>query len=166
MKATAPAAIATLLCSTTAQAFDLKGVEVGAVITDAALIRALPLGCGLYAHRSCGDRMPEGTQWLSVDLKAHRVEKIVVLITPKSFEAFDTMMRAKFGDPTSVEDSVLQNGFGAHFHQTVETWRNGAGDIAELSRYYNHATDCGGLTPASAAAVAKYAAKKAAHSGL
>lgn len=165
MKTRIPAAIAALLCITSAQAFDLKGVEVGAVITDAALRRALPVGCGLGAG-PCGDRMPEGTKWLSVHVKAHRVEAIIVLITPESFEDFDKMMRAKYGDPTSVENSVLQNGFGAHFFQTVETWRNGAGDIAELSRYYNHATDSGGLTLASAAAVAKYAAKKAAHSGL
>jgi hypothetical protein len=159
--ASIPAAVAALLCAQGAQAFDLKGIEVGVVLTDAALKRARSLSCG-----PCGDSMPEGTKDLFVFVKARRVETVLVFITPESFGAFDKMMRAKYGDPTQVENSVLQNGFGARFFQTVETWRNGAGDIAWLSRYYFNSTDTGGLTLMSAAALAKETAKSAAHSGL
>jgi hypothetical protein len=161
---TIPAAVAALLCAQGAQGFDLKGVEVGVTLTDAALKRARSLGCGV--SQPCGDRMPEGTKDVLPFITAHRVETVLVFITPESFGAFDKMMRAKYGNPTQVENSVLQNGFGARFFQTVETWRNGAGDMAELSRYYSHSTDTGGLTLMSAAALAKETAKSAAHSGL
>jgi hypothetical protein len=180
MKTKIPAAIVAALATGGAHALDLRGIELGAATTPAALKAALGVVCkatpinsvSIYASGypiGCSDDLSIGgatvvehTRRVRVDLDADwRVEKITITFGSYSFEGFEKALREKLGAPGVVLTPVMQNGYGAQFVNTQEEWTDAAGNVVEIARYIN--ADYGMFWMQSPADVAMARAKSAAN---
>jgi hypothetical protein len=133
------AAGAALLCAQSAHALDLRGIEVGAVTTPAALQSALglknckPTGyCNDYAQ---ANHVIDYSIMTTVVLDNWRVQDITVVFNPVRFADIDKALREKLGNPQVVLTPVKQNAYGAQFQDTQEEWTDAAGNVTSLIRY-------------------------------
>jgi hypothetical protein len=136
---TIPAAVAALLCAQGAHALDLRGIEVGAVTTPAALLSAMGLNnckptgiCNDYAQFP---HVVEYSSMTTVQLDNWRVMRIAVAFGAFRFEAIDKALREKLGEPNVLLHPIKQNGYGAQFQDTQEEWMDAAGNVTSLIRY-------------------------------
>lgn len=152
-------AIALIALPVAAQAFDFRGLEVGTVVRvqdveakiarpvlpdfpeyNAAVARlgdicgASPLGTVCNSHVQLGEA---GAGDINVLLAPDgRLTRIVVSEIPvENFLQSAQALRNKFGKPSQVKRSVVQNALGFKFDQIEVIWTNAKGDSVHLSRY-------------------------------
>lgn len=134
-----PAAIGALLCAQAAYALDLRGIEVGAVTTPAALQSALGLkNCKPTGYCNDYAQFPhavEHSSMTTVHLDNWRVVEIAVAFNAYWFEDFNKALREKLGAPNVLLNPVVQNGYGAQFTNTQEEWTDAQGNRTSLIRY-------------------------------
>jgi len=132
-----PAAVAAVLCAACARhTLDLKGIEVGAMTTPAALQSALAVNCKEATGLCDVDREKnpiKDARVLGVKLKNWRVMTVTVAFRSRDFDEFDKVLRAKFGAPDEVRHEPVDDGDGRE--NTGEWWIDRAGDVCLLARY-------------------------------
>jgi hypothetical protein len=138
-----------------AQAFDLKGIEVGGVATRAQLQAAFGARCEF------GDACLTEIAGVTVKVRAYqdkagRVSSISARFDSNQFATIEQAAREKFGTPSSTEQQPMQNGFGAQFMARGLWWTDAAGARVQLLKSFTDAT----LSIESAATVAANAARK------
>lgn len=64
-----------------------------------------------------------------------RLQRIFMTFSSDSYDVVHDALLKKFGKPSSVKKSAVQNGFGAQFMQVDTVWLRGGGLKLSLSRY-------------------------------
>lgn len=123
------------LCCTfalSASAFDFNGIAIGATATPAEIQERLGVTCVERSEKQVcsGDvsvaRTP-ATINLVIDSEG-TVQTIDLALPPEAFNEVARELIRKFGNPTRTSQSVIQNGTGAKYAQTIHLWadKNGA----------------------------------------
>jgi hypothetical protein len=138
-----------------AQAFDLKGVEVGKAATRAQLQAAFGARCEF------GDACLTEIAGVTVKVytwkdKAGRVSSISASFDSIQFATIEQAAREKFGTPSETQEQPMQNGFGAQFMARGLWWSDAAGAQVRLLKSLTDST----LSIESAATAAANAARK------
>jgi hypothetical protein len=137
-------------CLGRAQAFDLKGVEVGQVTTRAQLEAAFGARCAF--EDPCLTEI-EGVH-VTVRVyrdKAGRVSSLSARFDSNDFATIEKAARAKFGTPSASDQQEMQNGFGARFTARGIWWTGADGARVTLLKSFSDST-LSILSPATAAA--------------
>lgn len=119
---------------------DFKGVVIGQPTTPQAVQDRLQVKCGAGAPgmQVCNGNVTVAGVPASMNLvigAGGRVQRISLDFPADRFLAVEEAMEQKFGAPGNVDNHAVQNGMGATFQQTVETWGVAPAPVATLSRY-------------------------------
>ena len=126
------AGIAVMACAGAARAVDLAGFELGKELT--ASTRA-ELTRGELGH--CSETVCLGSKQLGdypaiVMLQANPEGRIQLISVTMPVERKNVLLQsavAKFGKPSKMSTSEVQNRFGAKFSQSAVGWKSKAGDL-------------------------------------
>lgn len=72
---------------------------------------------------------------MHIQLKDNKVDHFDIEFDSDYFDEFKTALIKKFGKKFKTSKSVLQNGLGTEFLQEELTWKDKAGNTAEISKY-------------------------------
>jgi hypothetical protein len=126
---------ATLLASSSAFGYDLKGVELGKYASFGQLHSAL----GVVCLKKCGEgrTVIAGAQCTTAvafnDEKM--VDKIVATFSFSDFEAVKEALTNKYGKPTEHFSTPGITGNGIHLTRVTGIWRDDAGNELMLENY-------------------------------
>jgi hypothetical protein len=144
--------LAFLCCSAafSAWAFDFNGIAIGDTSTPAEIQERLGVTCseGYAETQVCNGEVSIGRAPATMNLVINSrgvVQRIDLALAPDAFNEVVLELIRKFGKPTRTSQSVIQNGRGAKYAQTVHLWadKNGAqvlymkyGGTLDRSRLY------------------------------
>ncbi len=126
-------------------AFDFKGVVVGAFATPDDIYRRLGVSCGegYEGVQVCNGEVTIAHEPASMNLVISPkgiVQRIALTLSPDAFDDVAPELIQKFGEPTRVTHSIVQNRMGAKYPQTVYLW-SGKGGIQMLYMKYSGTLD-------------------------
>jgi hypothetical protein len=67
--------------------------------------------------------------WQVVDFSQQRLYRVAYEFNHDLFPVIQESLELKFGQPTSLSQEDVQNGFGAHFKRSTVIWKNGISTI-------------------------------------
>ena len=119
----------TILCCTPALswAFDFNGIAIGSTATPVQIQERLGVTCGeRYAEMQiCSGDVSIARAPATINLLINSRGIVQRIDLTLSLEAFDEVARElirKFGNPTRTSRSVIENGTGVKYAQTVHLW--------------------------------------------
>lgn len=125
-------AAAMLAVCSMANAFGLKGVEVGAPYDPQSIFDKWQIKSPLC------DQCLEGiTEMAGVAVEIHiykniNLDEIDASFLTSGFAELRNALVSKYGRPAAAVNVPMQNGYGAQYRVSVLTWRNAAGDVMTL----------------------------------
>lgn len=130
--------LATLALSAQEKSFDFKGIKVGMPYQEYKTTYKPNWLTGLINNLSfvgsvCSVKGVEGTKDGQKIL-----ESFFITIHSDNYLLVLEACKAKFGEPTSVTDIPLQNGYGAQMTQTLTEWKNSTTWV-KLYKYHPYA---------------------------
>lgn len=139
--------------------FDFKGVFVGAHATPYLIQQKLGVECGLGAAgmQVCNGSVTVADVPTDMNLVINangNVQRIKLRFNSMFFSVVETAMLNKFGKPKGVDNSVVQNGYGANFQQRVMIWGNApksltlmkyASNVSQSVAYFSSAEEAKSL---------------------
>jgi hypothetical protein len=123
-------------------AFDFKGVEVGAASTPKEIREQLGLTCYKKMNgQVCRGATTVAGQKTYMKLKMDSsgiVQAMLIPLKADDFAAIENALTSKFGDPETKERKPIQNRHGTSYEQIADRWSNDKGDYVLLTKYFGH----------------------------
>jgi hypothetical protein len=125
--------------SFSAYGFDFKGVVLGGEATPEYIKEKLGVDCGegAYGTQVCNGDVTIALEAATMNLvisKTGHVQRIVLSLSPDSFDIVSLELSKKFGRP-KISTSVVQNRMGAKYKQIELTWSSKLGGSVIYSKY-------------------------------
>lgn len=132
-----------------ANAFDFKGIAIGALTTPEQINEKLGVKCGagIEGRQICNGVVTVGREAARMNLvidKVGIVQRINLSMAPASFDVVAPLLIEKFGLPTSTKTGDLQNRMGAKFEQITHLWQ-GPGELEVFYTKYAGSIDASTL---------------------
>ena len=135
------ATFSVLAAPTYAQTFDFKGISIGQPATPEQVKQAMGVDCGpgINGMQVCNGRVPVGSYSNDVNLvisPTGNIQRISLEFSSSMYEGFVGALTDKYGKPTDIYETTLQNGYGAQFRQTITEWKGSNEVMIQLVRYH------------------------------
>nr|MDP2192029.1 hypothetical protein [Rhodoferax sp.] len=129
-----------LLVTTNAYSFEFKGVRVGAKSSVAEVQERLGVACGVgHADMQvCNGHVTVAEEPATVNLVLSPtgiVQRISLRLSSDPFEQVAAALAEKYGRPSRILRSAVQNAFGARYQQVEHVWLRSGGLQLEYSKF-------------------------------
>lgn len=132
--------LALVLISQQIWAFDFKGVKLGGASTPNEIHELLGVNCGegYQGLKVCNGTVTVAREDASMNLVISQkgiVQRIELTLSPDVFDDVAPELIRKFGKPSNITRSTVQNRMGAKYPQVIYSWKAKDGGEVVYTKY-------------------------------